>query len=225
MHAAGVPEGKRIIAIAPTFWQYYHQHNDLLLFAIARKLGLRGGRGTDAIEQLVEALTHTADTLLRADADAHVVLLPRYGTAPWPDLAYLRAIRTASQYPDRITVIASDPPPREYFAVLRHAQCLLSIAMHDAIVGAGIDLPTVQIVYEEKGADFAHAIGSSDLTLTLHEFLQPQGAERAATLVAQAKREWPHRIATHRERRARLEALARANARHAAAFWSTMAHR
>lgn len=214
LQGAGIPDAARLIGITPTFWQYYHHPHDLLPYAIARKMGFRKSRGMKEIDTLIGALAATADRLI--SGGAHIILLPRYASAPWPDLSFLQQIKERCAKPASVTVYTGDLPPEQYFSLWHHLDAVLSVALHDAVVAATLGVPTVQIVYEEKGADFASDIGSSDLTLPLAAFLQPSGPDAAAGLVRKAMDEWPDRIVSHRQCLARLQALAASNADEAA---------
>ncbi len=211
LQEAGIPDGKPLIALTPTFWQHYHRSRDLVPYAIARKWGFRKNRGIHEIEKLITSLAAVCD-LLASRRGADIILLPRYASAPWPDIGYLHDIRSKTHDPASVTVYEKDLPPTTYFAMWHHVDAVLSVALHDAVVAAALEKPTVQIVYEEKGANFARAIGSEDLTLTLASFVSKEGPEHAATLIGQAIDTWQSRIETHRKKVGVLQEAARSNA-------------
>lgn len=213
LQKVGIDLNRPIIAITPTFWQHYHRSRDLVPYAIARQWGFRKDRGIKEISLLIHALAETCD-LLAEDMNAQIILLPRYASAPWPDVKYLHDIRSRSRHPDAITVYDQDLPPKEYFSIWHHMDAVLSVALHDAVVAAALEKPTVQIVYEEKGANFAKAIGSEDLTLSLTAFTQIDGPKKAAALVEKARNEWPNRLQKHQESISSLRDAAKENVQH-----------
>lgn len=194
LRSAGIePGSRRVIAVAPTFWQYYHRSTDMLPYIVARRWGLRRGRDAQADAALGRPLTELCDELI-ARLDADIVFLPRYGRDPWPDVRILDAVRARAKHPERIGVLHGDSRgPREHFSVFRACDAVVAIALHDAIVATATDVPCLHLYYEEKGKEFFESIAAADRLRPLSDLLMPGGPAAIAGQTAAMIDAWSER--------------------------------
>ncbi|MBI3332173.1 polysaccharide pyruvyl transferase family protein [Candidatus Peregrinibacteria bacterium] len=203
-----------LFAIAPTFWHLYHRPGDLLPYQWARSLGLRRDRSEKEFKEYTEALAHLCDRLI-ARFHCRILFLPRYPAAPWKEEERLALVRTTSLSPEDITVFKGDDhPPRDYFSMWHHFDCLISVALHDAIIATALKIPCVHISYEPKGRSFFERISALDRIISYERFLKPEGPEAVTELTVRTLERWPKLLPYLDRSVEALQEAAQANALH-----------
>lgn len=211
----GIPEDDRpLFAIAPTFWHLYHQNGDLLPYQWAKSLGFRKSRAAQGIERTIDALTKLADVMIEQHG-CRILLLPRYPSDPWNEERILEKIKARSRSPENMFVYHGDAyAPREYFSLWHSFDCLISVALHDAIVATALGVPCAHIFYEPKGKSFFERIGSKDRLLSFERFLKQGGPLEVAAIVDRILQNWPTLKPSIERSAEGLQEAARANALH-----------
>lgn len=215
LQAQGIIKDRRpLFAIAPTFWHLYHRPTDLLPYQWAKSLGLRGDRSEEEFKKYTEALAHLCDTLIEK-FQCRILLLPRYPAKPWCEEELLGKVRSQSLNPGDITVFAGDECfPREYFSMWHHFDCLVSVALHDAIVATALGVPCVHINYEPKGRSFFKRMSGLDRLFPYERFLKPKGPETVTELAERTLEHWPTLTPYLNRSVEALQEAAQANALH-----------
>lgn len=180
---------KKIIAISPTYWPFYHRSSDFFPLMLKAKFGFKSPSHPKlnvfniALETLVVRLVN--------EYDAQVLLLPRYSSQPWKDLEYLKKIRDNCQMNQRVFVYDQDIySPEAYTSMYYHFDMLVSTALHDLIFATALDRPCVNLFYEPKGRDFFKALGSDDRMMDWNCLFESDGTERVLAKVRYTFENW-----------------------------------
>lgn len=208
---AGVPEsGRKLVAICPTFWPFYHHWADVLPYMVSQRFVPLEKRGSK-----VRAHNRELSRLVRALSDrfdADVVLLPRYPCTPWRDVGYLREVAEASGVPGRVFVFERDDlPPRDYLSIFHRFDLTVCTAMHDAIVSSALGRPCVMLYYERKGYDFMKALRAEDRMTDWSCLFRDGGYETALALAENVLARWPETCGDTERAIETLRARAREN--------------
>lgn len=182
---AGVPVvgNRKLVAICPTFWTFYHNKKDIIPFMFARKLGLRKMRRKQEVKQYKSALIRLINTVIERQ-QADVILMPRYPTDLWDDLYHLEDVCQQSKYKDHVFMYKDDKyPPQDYLAMWRVFDLVISVALHDTLFAIALDRPCVQLFYEPKGKDLVKQLGASKYMCDWSALFTSDGIDRILKLV------------------------------------------
>lgn len=200
------PGEEPIFAVTPTFWPFYHRPSDVVPYFHSARVPFRRTHDQEQgerIEAFLTALARVCDGLV-TEHGARVIVVPRYPVPPWKDVPLLQSMRHRARNRERIVVVEQDDrPPRDFLAMYRLFDLVLSTALHDSIFATALEVPCVQLHYEPKGRDLFLELDAGDRLADWEVLFQPGGVDEVLAMVRRTRTRWPElraRMAPHRAR-------------------------
>jgi polysaccharide pyruvyl transferase WcaK-like protein len=179
---------KKVTILAPSFWPFHHHPSDILPFMLRARI-FEQKRQPDE-ERYCNTLAEIISKL-NERYDSEVLLVPHYPTLPWRDLSNLELIRSRCAKPERVHILARDDySPDAFVSIYRLAEVVLAGTLHDAIFAASLNVPMMQIAYEQKCRDIAEAVGGVAWCVNLEDLIERNGAEKVLAIVDELRRDW-----------------------------------
>lgn len=207
--------GRPLIAIAPTFWHFYHRAEDWLPYPLGKQSYYADSKRQQQLEQYKRGLAALTVALAKR-YNAEILFLPRYPDPQWDDMNYLRdIIALTGGHAPRCHIFDNDSyAPKDYYAMFQCFDLMVNVALHDGIFATALGVPCVHLWYEAKGRDFFHALHADDRLLPWQSLLDEKGLADILTRVDRTMKNWAsinYEMGAHLRR---LQSKARQNVIH-----------
>lgn len=142
--------------------RHWFDLNRFLPVALSNKLQL-SYRGRQRYRNFITTMAKCLDLIVE-ETSLPVIFFPFYGTR---DIKVNRDAMREMQYKDKAFLINQPQHIHNFYFLVAHAEFVISMRLHSAIVSAALNTPSIALSYSPKVREFMKSLGMEEFVLDL----------------------------------------------------------